>query len=387
MNLKKLILASSIAMLGISAAHADVTINLTGATSITPSINQGIMSALSNLTYAYDNSSSATNLTTKVAMFKGTIPGISGTVTIRTSFTGSIDGIRDLSLNNKIKYINTDVACTSAGNTTITTSSTATGNEPNVAFSDVFQNTTAYTSPALVNKNVAVVPFVFWTNASAPAELDNITAQQFNAIQTLPSPISLFTGDTSDERYIYPVGRDGGSGTRMTALAETKWGAKKPVNQYIATVSGGAITDLVLTPQVGTLGASNYIAEGNNGVKADVLVSYLNATSNTATITDGYVPLVIGYLGLADGKKVTAGKALKYNGVAYSEEAVKNGQYTFWAYEHMFTRSGYYTGDAKKAIDAIVAKFQEPAAMVLSDAISTNDMAVGRATDGSLVGY
>ncbi|MDD5348927.1 MAG: hypothetical protein PHQ12_01830 [Chthoniobacteraceae bacterium] len=384
MKLNKFILATSIALVGISAAKADMTINMTGATSISQSVHQGIMNALGDLTYAYDATGGATNLTTKSAMFKGTVAGISGTVTIRTSFTGSVDGIRDLAQNNQLSYIDLGVSCTSAGNTSGITKSIVTGNEPNVAFSDVYQNTTKYTSPSLTNKNVAVVPFVFWTNASAPAELNNITPQLYKAIQTLPVPISMFTGSTTDARFVYPVGRDGGSGTRMTALAETGWGAKNPVNQYLPTVVGTAITDLVLTPQVSVPTDPTYIAEGNNGGSAANLITYLNATSNTA-VSDGNVPVVVAYLGLADGRKVTSGKQLNYNGVPFSTSAVKNGQYTFWTYEHLFTRSGYYAGNAKTVLDKVITAFQQPAVLGIADAINEADMAVERTTDGALV--
>jgi hypothetical protein len=57
------------------------------------------------------------------------------------------------------------------------------------------------------------------------------------------------------------------------------------------------------------------------------------------TFTAGYF---LTYLGVSDYNSVAADGtvSLKWNGVDFTEEAVREGAYTFWGYEHLMYKSG-----------------------------------------------
>jgi hypothetical protein len=70
---------------------------------------------------------------------------------------------------------------------------------------------------------------------------------------------------------------------------------------------------------------------------------------------------------------------LTYNGVAYSVDAVKEGRYTFWGYQHLMYQP---TLDAAKktVADALAAKIT-----TVTAPIKLMDMKCSRTTDGAAV--
>ena len=77
-------------------------------------------------------------------------------------------------------------------------------------------------------------------------------------------------------------------------------------------------------------------------------------------------------------------KELTYNGVAYTTAAVQNGQYTFWAYEHLAFNT---------SASAPIQTFAENLAAQIKDVdastsgIILSSMNVSRTSDGGSVGY
>ena len=100
-----------------------------------------------------------------------------------------------------------------------------------------------------------------------------------------------------------------------------------------------------------------------NPVDATSLTFGNSADSSDPTLVPDPISQVyfVGYNGVADTSTLVAngGKALSYNGVAYSPAAVKNGQYTLWSYAHIYyIGSGTYaiSGSAKQAADDLADK-------------------------------
>lgn len=86
--------------------------------------------------------------------------------------------------------------------------------------------------------------------------------------------------------------------------------------------------------------------------------SAATAQDSTGNLITGVeqTPGSIGYIDAAYLKDSV--KALKYNGVAYSEDAVTSGKYAIWSYGHMYTK-GEATGTVKAYLDYIMsADFQ-----------------------------
>ncbi len=84
---------------------------------------------------------------------------------------------------------------------------------------------------------------------------------------------------------------------------------------------------------------------------------------------------------MTDAATATAngGKALTYNGVPFSVDAVENGQYTFWTYEHAY-RLASVTGQAVGTLaDGIADEVYNNDADVASDGTHST-------TSGSVAG-
>ena len=94
-------------------------------------------------------------------------------------------------------------------------------------------------------------------------------------------------------------------------------------------------------------------------------------------------------MGASDATSPVNGGAreLTYNGVAYSEAAIKEGLYTFWCYEHVMYPSTWNTAAAgtleakKKAIaDRYINQIKN-----VNAPIKLTDMKCYRASDGGVV--
>jgi hypothetical protein len=74
------------------------------------------------------------------------------------------------------------------------------------------------------------------TNEGSP--ITNVTAQQFRALAAAGyQPLSMFTGNASDTTNVFLTGRNDGSGTRTTYMAETGVGITTAIKQYVVVDS------------------------------------------------------------------------------------------------------------------------------------------------------
>jgi len=163
----------------------------------------------------------------------------------------------------------------------------------------------------LVDHEVAVAPFLNIVNKDVTVE--DLTKAQLVDIYT--GKITNWKDVGGKDEKISIIGRAKSSGTRATIVR--------------IVLDGKEFTDAAA-------------AQDSNG-------NVLTGVSQT--------PGAIGYIDAAYLKDTV--KALKYNGVAFTADAVASGQYPIYAIEHMYTK-GEATGTVKAFLDYIVSKdFQD----------------------------
>ena len=416
MKLSKLIAAGILAAGAASVAHADTYVRFTGSTAYRTAAVQGIQAALASGYKCAYNGSSFTGANDQI--FQGTVGGTP--VIIKCHWSGSEAGIQAVAQDGvglAIGFL-PDVCVTGGSNVgstplsvTDSTSDTAT---PDVAMSDTFQNTSQFNSSASINISgtthtyaslvgansytngvVGVVPFKWIASNGGNlggGTMTNMTAQLAKALYTVSKigsggglQLSLFTGSSADNAsWVFPVGRNPDSGTRLTAFGEVGLGALKAVTQYQPQQSSGAVvtaatqtmTQIALWPADVVNGIS--VAKPNSGYSSGgQLGAALGLSTSSITTPKGTGGILVGYLSTGDAGTALAGlgKELTYNGVAYSLTAVQQGQYSFWGYEHCYYRSG---SPVSAIANAVAAQIHDTTATV-----SVGSMAVNRSTDGS----
>lgn len=322
MKANKIIAAGILSAVIGSSAFAQTVINVTGATAFRAASHAAIQNSLEDVEYAWVGNQALSGANR--AIFKGKINGED--YIIRTSWSGSGDGVAALLDASPVEVLALSTAVSSAGGVV-----SAPSYEQGIAkfsFSDVAQNATNRPTPSLAATQVGVVPFMFVASKSAVGSgFTNVSSQQFSALYSLGySPLSLFTGNASDTRLVVPTGRASSSGTRITVLAETGFGIYSSVAQWQINGSGPiSMDDLAeFAPNAGY---------SSNSFIRDIV----QRESGTGE------PLVFGYLTVSDALAATANgnaQALTYNGVAYSVDNVTSGKYTLWGYQQLFNVDG-----------------------------------------------
>lgn len=408
MKLKFSLLAGIAALGFASSAQAQTVINITGATAFRAAINKTVVSLLSDggattVKYCYDaasTSQSAFEGSNRI-IAEGTIGGAA--YIIRTNQNGSTQGIASVATQTTPPAAYLSVSLTAddriAGGKHISvTGKTEAGVIGRFAFSDVSQEISNNPTPALPGEGVGVVPFVFVANVGAPAGLTNMTDQLHEAQWSLGQlKLSAYTGNAADTKLVLNTGRNNGSGTRATILAETQYGPFRSIVQW-----GGPNSTANVGGSEGS-GTVNWLQNlGNNGYSSNSFVRQnLARTSANVTVgTDGsgnggtaaQDVVLVSYLTLSDAAAITTvtggagvgAKALTYNGVPYTEANVKNGAYTLWGYQQFYGSVDITTAE-QAFFNAFKVELQTNLSP-LSTGIKTSEMNVTRSGgDGGIV--
>ena len=326
--------AAAVAFFALTApAWSQTVINITGATAFRAAANSSIIALLGGAgvtEYAYTGTQGIGG--TNRAIFKGNVAGI-GAVVVRASWSGSTQGIADCASQTAVQVLKTSVATSTAGTVNAGAAADFETAPAAFAFSDVAQASSTTLSPVLTGTEVGVVPFSFVANASAPANMTNMTDQIMKAMYSNGFvPLRAFTGVPGENKSVYAVGRNNGSGSRAAVLAETGYGVFSSLQQFtgVRNTTTNAIDTLTF---VGNGGYSS-----NSGIRDLVLGT---STSVGGDVGPGENCLVVSYLTISDYLPATtlpAGTAesLTYNGVQYSEDKVKQGAYSLWAYQWLY---------------------------------------------------
>lgn len=414
MKAAKFLLAAAVtAVLGFSA-QAQTTFNVTGATAFRSATINSIVAAyggISNVGIISSVHSTANYNGSNAISFRGTIAGVAGETIVRARFSGSTEGIRDLVGNGTSAsadvFYYPDASIPAVGNITYTnTNSNPTdanvAQKPDVAFSDVQQNSSPFRAPVLgpADSRVGAVTFVFAKSQGSATTLTNVTAQAWKAAinNARGVQLSVFTGLSTDASgRVLATGRNDGSGTRAVYLIETGYGAATTVNgQFKLGVNGSnGITSAGSTGDVANIlqlwpisdaadannnstlwgvsanGNGGYFSGGNVATLLSLDTSAVRVYGPTgAELTAGgtYVSTattgprqisVVSAIGTSDGLTVIngGGDVLAYNGVKITpvptstdptglvpadRYKVTNGAYTLWSWERLFYNP--YTG-------------------------------------------
>jgi phosphate transport system substrate-binding protein len=154
----------------------------------------------------------------------------------------------------------------------------------------------------LVDHKVAVVGFAIIANPSAG--VSNLTSKQIRDI--FAGRVANWNQVGGKDQQIVIINRPRTSGTRAVFNA-TMMGVSKIAETGLTEDSSGAVTTMVST----TPGAVTYV-----------------------------------FRGYAKDKPVTV---VKVNGVAPTDDAIANGKYPIWSYEHIFTK-----GKAKPEVEQFI---------------------------------
>jgi hypothetical protein len=395
MKTTKLFLAAILAVACAQMARADATIIITGSTAFRGAAMNHILNAYSaGVSYAYDGSSFTGSTH---CIFVGSFPGISGTTTVKTSWSGSTEGVRDVAAGNNVLVLPNGTP-TSTGGTSGASTAGLVNAVPKICFSDCYQSSSRYPSPVLNDVAVGVITFKFIANKGAPASLTNISDQQWKEMLAAGTvTLSQFTGNAADTQLILATGRYSGSGTRVNYLANVGYGVFNTVIQWKDTSdNGSAISALQIWPVGDGNNASVPDVAGNGGynsggtIKAVMQLTTASVQLKNATggnIGSPQAVTVVTSLGLGDANTAIAGgaKELTFDGVLYSDAAVENGAFTDWSYEHAMNITPLSTDEQTFFTDLSNVSNYTPAALA-GQGIALSAMNVSRAGDGGLVG-
>ena len=389
MNTRTTLLKAAVGLGLISMAHAD-TVYVAGSTAFRSAFHDAVFSLMTagsgtcTATYQGSDFRSAAK-----AVFTGSIGGVP--TTIKVAWSGSVGGISGLV--NPASTVNTFLPAASVSAVTRSgtypnytysggvsgNTETAVAHAADLGMSDVFQNSTTFTSPALsYDANLAVVPFIFV--ASDNSDTAGVSGTGFDNITPLQAQLlwgsgrvslSLFTGNPADNKpslptvnpgkEVFAFGRNNDSGTRLCMLAEMGKGALSGVIQYSYDTTLNTFTNT-----------------GNLGTAAATQAAWLADDDFSGTV--GYA---IGMLGTSDANTAVAGGAirLKWNGVPYSDDNVRSGKYTVWGYEHLFAKNGA----SQPILDVADALANEMIDNPGTAGIELDTMNVQRSSEGGLI--
>ena len=366
-----------------SASAQTITIRITGSTAYRGQTHNAIGHIL-NAGYVFGYSGSSGLSKAGQAEFQGTTVVGNIPVDIKTSWSGSVGGVQTLAQNLTV------ATWLAATNLTVGGVAGLTGPydaavTADIAMSDSFQGSTAYTSPTLYSKVVGVVPFQWVRNVGSPVAMSNVSSLLAQILLgTGQIPLSQVTGLNADESVLVTaLGRDEDSGTRLDAFAESGFGIFTPPFQYQPTISGtpgaaGTVTGAAPWP-INTVNGTAYPV-GHSGYSSGGTLATVMGTPGSLAGTGGWF---ITYLLTGDATTaVGLGAAtMNYNGVPYSLAAVQEGQYTFWSYEQLMYRTSL-AGSGKTVADQLATKLHDVDAAVL-----LSGMQVGRTVEGGAVTF
>lgn len=412
MKLKSLLIGAS--ALGFAAsAQAQTVINITGATAFRSAAHSAIMASFNQsgalgTTWNYATNNAAGSGTMGRAIYKGTFPGITGTTVIRTSWTGSVEGVRALTkptlvaetyLKNSSLNLSGFTAGVRGG-----ASDTETSTSHAFAFADMAQAAApaAYASPKLNGGPIGVIAFAPVINKDANAAITNITINQFRRLVSAGTlPLSMLTGNASSNGTVYNVQRNDGSGTRVIHLAEIGHGPANLTKGYVLTGSSSLNTPVLAPLTANTTTYPN--TQNSNDYRSTSVLGNGGYTSGGTIATWMRLPSsgnfnIVSWLGTPDA--VTAynsgsgGRVLAYNGEKLDgiaagaltdadRDKIRTGKYSAWSFEQLFYVGTLASGSAKKAVyDKLVANIPSNLGTA-GVAIST--MSVTRTTDGGTI--
>jgi hypothetical protein len=389
------------ALATIASAQQPITIYIAGANADRATTNTAIPKLLTGtVTFAGTNSDPTR---ANYGVFTGgSFQGVP--VTIKTSYLGATAGIAGVAGQLSLPFVPDGVTGGSVPDPTV-------GNNPKeTAIPDIAMSSQSQASSVFIGnyqgreyenlkpqeRIVSVLGFSFVASPGFPS--DTITSQQARVLFTNgEAPLALFTNNPADQnKKVFAVGRNLDSGARYVTQGETGVGIfsiSKHWQPVLSQPLQGTVTSHVLWPRE-TVSGVDSLFPGNSGFNTgSALANALTATLSPAAyqanqnpnlpantnITGGFY---IGYLSSQDTANISVPNgavALKFNGVPYSENAIREGRYTLWSYEHLYY-SNALAAQKKLFAEALATQIRDVDAAV--SGIFINTMKVERAIEG-----
>jgi hypothetical protein len=262
-------------------------------------------------------------------------------------------------------------------------------------------------TPTNSSKGIAIQAYAWSVGTNFPTNALNITQDTAQALfRDGNVPLSYFTGNDADATNgVWLIGRDVAAGVRVQWQIHTGYGALSTAKQFWVTNNNGTLA-LALTPTNPVLGiyqpagnggfasASLQQANATNILPPNVQVDLIgNGTYGGSPYTGTNYLIQYNAYGNSVGITNSGGQplllALSYNGVAPTENGVKNGSYTQWSYEHVYaTVKPTNAATIATAIANTIAgqtTAQIKAAVKAPGYFNINDLNVYRTTDGGPV--
>ena len=343
MKINKAILAAVLG-LGIASVSEAGTVYITGSSAARSTVQATLLTAgvVFQATPAYTVYQGGTTPAGNGGNYMGFVGlDLNGNpLTVQCHWTGSEQGVKDAALGQNNTFIAAGLLDGADHGTAVPASfDTA---QVDLAMADNDQQFSRTKTPAVGAKaQVGVITFA-WVRNPGLWTGTNVSSSQIIQALTGYAPRSVFSGNTADVNdYVYVSGRDAFSGTRVNAYGDSGFGILTSPGQVEVNKTTGdlqADTDFNGTPGVyqGDIGfSSGGTLAGSLGVST-VGKSDANALGGSG----GYS--VIGYLsrGDADTAIAAGAKECSYNGVSFSRNAIIEGNYSFWGYEYIMSRSG-----------------------------------------------
>jgi hypothetical protein len=354
MNINKSKLSALLALGLASSASAVNFVYITGSTAFRSQAFNGITNSFDAVPQiATRDGAAASGNNANWMLFHGNVGGVE--TWVNCHWSGSEDGIAGTAQpgGNPTYFLKTDGTVPYSISTGVpaTTETNASPTAPDLTFADNSQVISLTKTPLLVkmgtnaspNGKIGIVPFVWAKNKNSTPDaswthLSNITDVGARAMLAGANLAALLTGVASDTNmFVYTVGRNNRSGTRVNSLADTRYGVTVPVDQF--NIGGFPKSD----------GATLLLAENadpNDGYNSGGDVAKALSIDGSCGQLDPINGLngwwAIGYLGIGDANTLLSngGVWLSFNGVAFSNGAVEEGQYSFWNYEYLYGRVG-----------------------------------------------
>lgn len=347
MKLHKTLLLGAAGLALAHVASAQTIIRIAGSNGDRNATNAAIANLLQGETYVgiAVNGNPGTPQSSNFGNFVGGT--FNGTpVTVKTSYLGATGGVKAVAGSEPVRFLPTNATGNLNPNPlTATDPSQYEDAVPDFAVSTNFQSTSPYIG-FYNGKNyieleqilTGVAPMVFLASPGFPG--DNLHTSAAQALYSRGYiPLSFLTGNSAHRNQtVFAIGRNFDAGQRYCPLAEMGLGVNAVTKHYQPTIQNGVVTSHVLWPRETVSGVDSQFP-GNGGFNSGAnLVSALvvplgpNAYKvGNPNATAGYY---IGYATPGDAVTANAGgaKTLKWNGVAYSQDAVREGQYTLWLY-------------------------------------------------------
>jgi hypothetical protein len=399
MNIKKNLLLSALAALGLGSASASVTY-VTGSTAFEKIADNAMSNFVSTNNGSIVASDGAWGSETNIILKYGT----PATNYIIAHWSGSEAGVQaiDAPTNNTVTvtFFGTNTPAVGVNGSFGGTNYVTNAANAQIAFSDTFVTASMFRPGAHAGDgrtygnpsrdiNVAAQGFAWFGSSNFPAS--NITSQQIRSLYNNGYlSLAFFTGLASDKtNAVFNVGRNPDSGTRIQAMAESGVGA-------VSQVSQDYITNNTVVPYPGGTVDGITFGDGNNGYgSTGDLLAALQATYPVGT---GFDPtglasgdntgsnFVVGYA--AATKIGTASTvSLTYNGTACTTANIINGRYTFWGYEHVMN-SPYYADAAASNVATGICNYilgLTSSQLGAGNASLTDAANVNRTSDGGIV--